>query len=479
MPLRGFMRSIRALEIITEEQVEAVHRSTLEVLERTGLRYESEKALRVFEKSGCRVDFDERRVRFPSALVEETLAGCPSSFGVRSRNPAHDVRIGGPALYFSDMPGKGILDLGSWKIRKATREETREALVVLDALENFHILCSYTPYFEVEGVSPAMAIPETVAAKMRFSTKVMWTGYQNDCEVFAIEMAKATNQEIIGISLPSAPLTYYADACESAIRFAEAGLPLNFASGCMMGGSAPATVAGSLVSFNAEVIGGIMLAQTVRPGTRVVVEDSVLPMDMRSGSPIFGSLSACLHIAAFAQVWRRYGIPTFADCGWTSSKRIDFQDGYEKALTAFAIALSGCNVANLHGGVYGELAFHPLQAILDDDLAGVVGRFVEGVTVNEDTLATDLIGEVGPIPGHFLNTDHTRRWFDREGYRPKAADLLTYQEWENGGKKDAIEIARQRMDEILKTHKPVPLPEDQDGEIERILERARAFYAGK
>ncbi len=136
-------------------------------------------------------------------------------------------------------------------------------------------------------------------------------------------------------------------------------------------------------------------------------------------------------------------------------------------------------MANLHGGVYGELAFHPLQAILDDDLAGAVGRFVEGASVNGDTLATDLINEVGPIPGHFLNTDHTRRWFDREGYRPKAADLLTYQEWENGGRRDALAIARDRMSDILKTHTPVPLPEDQDREIERILVRARAFYADR
>jgi trimethylamine--corrinoid protein Co-methyltransferase len=476
MPLKGFTRNIPPLNILTEEQIEAIHRATLDVLENTGLRFENEKALQVFQKNDCIVDFDEKRVRFPSYLVEEILRRCPSSFTMRSRNPKHSVRIGGNTLYFSDMPGKGILDLRTWAVRKATREENREALTVLDALENFHILCSYTPYFEIEGVVPAMSIPESVAAKMRYSTKVQWTGYQNDCEIYNIEMAKTTGQDIMGLGLPSAPLTYYADACESTMRYAKAGFPINFASGCIMGGTSPATIAGTLVSFDAEVIGGIILAQLVKSGTKVVVEDTILPMDMRTGSPLFGSITAALHIAAFGQVWRKYQIPTFADSGWTNSKKIDYQDGYEKSMTSLVIALSGCNVANFHGGVYGELAFHPIQAIVDDDVAGMIGRFIEGVTVSAETIATDLIEEVGPIPGHFLTTEHTRKYFDKEGFFPKAADQLPYEEWKEKGRKDALKLAEERMAEILRTHRCEPLPEDQEREIEHILNKARNFY---
>ena len=476
MPLKGFNRNIKPLEILTPEQIEAVHRATLDVLETTGIRFESEKALKIFKKNDCDVDFDDKRVRFPTSIVEEALRRCPSSFTMKSRNAAHNVRIGGNTLYFSDMPGQGILDLNTWKVRKATRQENRDALTVLDALENFHILCSYTPYFEIEGVPPAMSIPESVAAKMRCSTKVQWTGYQNDCEIYNIEMAKVTGQDIMGLSLPSAPLTYYTDACESAIRYAEAGFPINIASGCMMGGTSPATIAGTLVSFNAEVIGGIALAQIVKPGTKIVIEDTILPMDMRSGSPVFGSITACMHIAACSQMWRRYEVPTFADSGWTNSKKIDFQDGYEKAITTFVIAAAGCNVANLSGGVYGELAFHPLQAILDDDIAGMVGTFIEGFTVDDETLAANLIEETGPIPGYYLNTAHTRKFFDKELYMPRAADMLTYPEWEAQGKKDALKLAEERMDNILRSHKAVPLPEDQDREIEKILQKAREFY---
>ena len=478
MSLNGFMRNIKPLEILTEEQVEAIHRSMLDVLENTGMRIESEKALQIYHKNGCNVDFENKRVRFPSYIVEDAIRKCPSSFTMKSRNPAHNIRIGGNTIYFSDMPGLRILDLETYEIRPATRQENRDAVIVLDALPNIHILCSYTPYFEVEGVSPSMAIPESFVAKIRNSSKVCWEGYQNDCEIFIIEIAKIINQDVMGLGLPSAPLTFYSDACESIIRFANAGLPLNIASGCMMGGTSPVTVAGTLTTFNAEVLGGIVLAQMVKPGTRVVVEDTILPMDMRSGHPMFGNIETCLHIAAFAQVWRKYAIPTFADSGWTNSKRIDFQDGYERSMTALLIALSGCHVSNLYGGIYGELAFHPVQAILDDDIAGMIGKFVEGVKVDNETLATGLIEEIGPIPGYFLNTAHTRKFY-KEIFIPKSADMLTYTDWAEKGKKDSIDYAKERMADILKNHSVYPIPENQDKEVGKILKKAGDFYKSR
>ena len=246
----------------------------------------------------------------------------------------------------------------------------------------------------------------------------------------------------------------------------------------MMGASAPVTSPPPLVSFGAEALAGVVLTQLARQGTRVSVEDSVLPMGMSSGGPQFGSLSAMLHTAAFGQVWRRYGIPLFADSGWTNAKRIDFQDGWERSLTAMVIALSGCHVANHHGGVFGELAFHPLQAILDDDVAGIIGGFIEGVRVDRETVALDLIQSVGPIPGDFLVFRAHPGALQGGDVRPARGRPTLYQEWELKGGKDTLDHARARMEEILRTHEPLPLPPEQDREIERILGKARAHYAG-
>jgi len=142
-------------------------------------------------------------------------------------------------------------------------------------------------------------------------------------------------------------------------------------------------------------------------------------------------------------------------------------------------ALSGANIIGLQGAISSELTHHPVQAILDDDIAGMVGRFLEGIEVNDETLAIDLIEEVGPIPGHYLGTEHTRKWWKREQFVPKVADRLTYPEWMQKGKKSALDYAKERMEEILATHRPTPLTTSQEEDIERILEEARKYYREK
>jgi trimethylamine--corrinoid protein Co-methyltransferase len=142
-------------------------------------------------------------------------------------------------------------------------------------------------------------------------------------------------------------------------------------------------------------------------------------------------------------------------------------------------ALSGAHIIQFHGGVYVEITHHPVQSIMDDDVAGVIGRFLEGVEVSDETFALDLIDEVGPIPGFYLNTAHTRTWWKREQFVPRVADLLPYGQWQKQGKKGALEKAKEKMCDILQTHRPVPLSDEQEKEIRRILEKAKKHYAGE
>jgi trimethylamine--corrinoid protein Co-methyltransferase len=243
-----------------------------------------------------------------------------------------------------------------------------------------------------------------------------------------------------------------------------------------MGGTAPATIAGGTVTNSAELIGGIVLAQLIKPGTRVLIKEFPCPMDMRTGSPAFGSIETCLHNAVFNQIFRKYGVPRTSTACYPSAKLPDYQCGYEKSMLALTAALSGATYIEPHGSVYGELTHHPVMAIMDDDLAGMVGRFLEGVAVNNETLAINLIEEVGPIPGHFLGKEHTRKWWKLEQFIPKTADRLTYPEWMSTGKKSAIDYAKERMEEILATHKPTLLTSSQEEDIERILEEAKEYY---
>jgi len=206
-----------------------------------------------------------------------------------------------------------------------------------------------------------------------------------------------------------------------------------------------------------------------------------MPMNMQSGSPDFGAVGVSLHSVMFNQIWRSYRIPTgggFAGA-CSNSKKIDFQNGYERATAALVSSVSGGNLVQLHGGLYGDVIFHPVQAVLDDDVANWIGRFLEGVEINAETLALDLIKEVGPIPGYYLNKKHTRKWWQKEHIVPQVADREDYPEWINKGKKDAIALARERTEEILAAHKPQPLTPNQQEDIGRILKEAREYYRKK
>jgi len=384
--------------------------------------------------------------------------------------------LGGDTLYFAPAPGQMTVDLDTWEPRTATRKEYYDGVKVLDALSTLHFFTTYTPYFGFQGVPPCMGMLESLAARVRNSSKFVVAGHSNNSEMFAIRMAQALGIEVIGTCTAAPPLTFYQDAIDSAFRLAEAGMPVRVVGAPVMGGSAPATLAGSMVSNLAEVMAALVLVQLIRPGARVLVLDFAMPMNMKTGAPAFGSMEVCMHIAAFNQIFRKYGVPTYNADGYPGSKMPDYQSGYEKAFRALTTGLSGGSARPLHGGVYGELSHHPIQAILDDDIAGMVGRFLQGIAVNDETLAIDLIEEVGPIPGHFLNKAHTRKWWKLEQFIPKAADRLTYPEWMNTGKKGCLDYARDRMEHILATHKPTPLTSSQEQDIERILEEARSYY---
>jgi len=477
MALRGFLRRVPTYKIINEEQIQQIHQATLDVLWESGAKIYHDKALKVLEKAGCKVDYDEKLVKFPPTLVEESLRKCPSSFRVKSRNPEHDLILSSDHVVFFNFPGRDIVNLDTWESRTPTRQEHIDLVTVLDALSTVHFLNNY-PYFGYEGIPEVMKEFEGAAIRLTYSTKITMEIANNDLDRFTFQIAQAIGTEIFANPNTSSPLACYTDQTESCFLAAEYGLPSMIWDGATMASTAPASIAGAVVLANAEIIPYIVLLQQLKPGSRVAVADLVLPQNMRTGSPLFGDVGVSLHLAAFNQVWRWYGVPTVASSsGVSNSKNIGFQLAFEKTIPSLISALTGSSAVQLHSSVYGEISAHPVQAVLDDDVAGLIGRFLEGIEMSEDSLATDLINEVGPIPGHFLAKEHTRRWWNKEQYMTKSTDKTTYPEWEKGGRKKEIDYAKERVDEILSTHKvKPPLTDSQIEDMNKIMIEARKYY---
>ena len=475
--IKGFTRRFKPLDLINDEEVEAIHRGALYVLEKTGMRIEHDGALELFAQNGCLVDFDNRRARIPPWLVEESIRMCPSNYLLKARDRDQDLMVGGNTVYFMQGMGMRYLDLDTWETRPAVGGEHRDAMIVGDALENLHLADGIFFYMEREGIPPVMVMLENLVSGLCNSSKAQQFGYQKDCEIFAIQIAQA-----LGINLnpeldSACPLTIYEGAIEAAMRYIEADIPIQPTVVPAMGSEGPATHAGATVLSIAMVMAWTVLVQLIKPGAPMSVQLGSSPMNMQTGSPLFGTSGGAISTVLMNQILRKYQIPSCSASGFASnSKKIDYQVGYEKALGALIDALSGGHLLIFQGGSSGELAYHPVLSILDDDIAGWIGRFLEGVTVTDETLAIDLINQVGPIPGHYLGTAHTRDWWQKEQYLPKVADLEAYPVWIKSGKKDALELAKERMAEILETHKPTPLTPDQEGAIGDIMAEARKYY---
>jgi len=477
MALRGFLRRIPMYKVLNDEQIQDLHQGVLDVLWESGAKIYHEKALKVFKKAGCKVDNDENLVKFPPNLIEESLRKCPSGFRVKSRNPEHDLVISPDHVVFFNFPGRDIVDLDTWESRTPTRQEHIDLVTVFDALPTVHFLNNY-PYFGYEGIPEVMKEFEGAAIRLSYSTKITMEIANNDLDKFTFQIAQAIGTEIFANPNTSSPLACYTDQTEACFLAAEYGFPSMIWDGATMASTAPASIAGAVILATAELIPYIVLLQELRPGSRVAVADLVLPQNMRTGSPLFGDVSVSLHLAAFNQLWQWYGIPTVASSsGVSNSKNIGFQLAYEKTIPSLMSALSGSSAVQLHSSVYGEISAHPVQAVLDDDVAGLIGRLLEGIDISEDSLAVDLINEVGPIPGHFLAKKHTRKWWDKEQYMTKSADKTTYPEWEKGGRKKEIDYAKERVKEMISTHKvDPPLTDSQLEDMNKIMMEARKYY---
>lgn len=475
----GFKRNFPPLEILSKEDVEHLKLASLDILKETGMVIEHKGALDLLKKNDCIVDYDNFRVRFPESLVEECIRRCPSSFRVKARDKKDDIIFGGNTVYFVSTPGLGIVDLETWKYREPTEKEFIEAVTVLDALENLDWHCCYTPYFGYKGVSEVMKMTMSLYQRLKYSTKVNATGFANDNWLFNFRLGKAAGCELMCPGLMvSSPLTLSKFAVEACYTNIEYGGPVGVDTGPIFGATAPATIAGSFAQYNAELIGSITLVQCKKSGTRVLGWGFPHPQNMRSGSPLFGNIATTLNNVAMNQIWRDYGIPRRNTCSsYTNSKKIDYQNAIERAIPAILGAVSGANTIHLFGGMYGEITFNPLQAILDDDVAGIIGRFLEGIEINDETVALDLIDSVVPVPNHFLNSRHTYDWWQKEQYLAKTFDYLTYPEWEREGKKDCIDYAKDRMKKILETHEvSKKLTDEQEIEMQDIIKEAELFY---
>ena len=297
----GFKRKFKPLELLNEEQVEYLHAAAIEILKEVGVKFDNDWALKFLKKNDCIINLENKIVRFPEGLVEESIRKAPSTFTLKAREEKYNMVFQRDTVFFQDAPAMNIFNFKEATTRKPTKEEYADYVKVLDALPTVHGLSAY-PYFGCEGIPEVMIMPELVAIKFKYSSKFQHIPYSNDSEIFCIKMAQAIGVEIMGDITLAPPLVWQKSAILQARRFVEAGFPVCPVAASIYGATGPATIAGGVAKSNAELLSMLVFIQLLNPGHRMSVFNLDMPQNMKTGSPFFGNISATIIQAIFNQM---------------------------------------------------------------------------------------------------------------------------------------------------------------------------------
>jgi len=455
------------IKLLSDNEVTQIHEGSLEVLRDCGVKFDSERALKILDDGGCQVDYQSGLVKFPIKIVEACLKNVPDTFYTTARNPKYNMKYSGEEIYFVNHSASKMVDLETGKRRSISLNDLIQLTTVIDALEDYHGV--FWPCAGLSDKPPKVSGEWVTATLLRYTEKSIIASTFGGCAKWAILMADVVGVKIQGAAGPAPPLTYSKFQTEGLIDYAKAGHPVAICSGIVSGATGPVTLAGTLVQQNAEILAATVLTQLINPGLGIFYGTETMTMDMRTGRLASGSVETALLTAAAAQLSHFYKMSTKSHFPMTEAKTPDQQCGYERALQLLLLALAGTNYIIHGGGVDDEELLHFDQLVIDNDIYGMVGRILGGIAVNKDTLAVDLIKQVGPIPGSYMDKRHTKDWWKKENYIPRVSDRNDYNVWVNKGSKDILTVAREKVMDILKNHEPVPLPEEQDREIAKIL----------
>jgi len=466
---------------LSEDSIIKIDRTVMRVIEEVGFEVNSEAALNLFEQAGAWVNRDEQRVRLPQAKARKLIGIAPPEVRLCGQEEKHDIYLGGSRVY----TGTGgtalyIYEPATRQKRPATLEDLKRIARLVNRLDNIHLfmLPTYPNELPIEQVD----VNRFFAGLDNTTKHIMGGVYTLDgikqvlrmAEMVAGSAEKLDERPLISmIACSISPLKMDAQYGDLVIEIAQRGIPLVCPAEPLCGATSPVTLAGNLVIQTADSLMGVMLTQIVKPGTPVIFGSVATNTDLRDFKYLAGSVEMGLLNAAGAQMAQFYHLPFYATGGMTDSKVLDAQSGYESAITSLLCALAGANFIHDAAGMM-EFAMTACyeKFVIDNEILGMVMRAVAGIKVNDNTLAFDLIREVGP-GGNFVAARHTRRFMRREHYRPSLSDQNSREEWEAKGGKAIWQKAGGKARRLIaepKYHLPAEVRQQILSEITGILD---------
>ena len=481
-------RVYQNLKFLTDDEVLEIHNTSLKILEEIGCHIPHTKILQILDGvGGVKVDFNKKVVKFEKIYVEEVLKKAPKSFEVVPAYFDNRFKVGDGVLKLWMNYTQDMCDWVTHERRLCSHEDMMKGIILGNVL----------PFV---GTNNVIATPEGIPAEIvdiycwyilyKYSTKACNSFIYNIRSArYILEMAIAMagsgeelkkKKNLMYFAEPISPLRWGSHTLDIMLLYSEYEIPIFLGPIVTLGGSGPVTLAGSLALANAEILSGIIIVNALNEKQPIIYPVLTTPMNMRTAMISFGAPEMALLSAAAVQIANFYGFPSSGNVHLSDSNLPDFQYGYEKAAT-FSLALAaGMEMWGIIGySAAGHMGTNPglssLEGlVLDNECFRYMTRILNGIEVNKDTLAYDVIGSAG-IGGNFLASHHTASNFKKELWNPEIFVRQSYSEWLASGKNTAVENSIAQTNKIIKDNWPCEkvIDTSKEKELDIIFEEAK------
>ena len=480
------------LQVLSPHEIETIHNASMQILQEVGVKVEFPFARQLFAEAGAKVDEDRETVYIPENVLLDAVKKAPASFRLCGRDASvFSMTIGGEQVQFAGLgtPTR-IIDNATGEIRPTTARDMHNHIVLVDACKHIH-----NTQMDVWPNDISMTTIHTEAIydwahSSKKSFGLGCYGYLPTLDMMRMMAIAVGGKEelrktprFMAICSVLSPLQMATIQIEGLLICADYGQPVAVSPEAIAGATAPVTLAGLLVQENAAILAHIALAQIFRPGAPVLYGTVSTIANMRHGTVALGSIETGLITVASAQLARYYGLPTRSVGGTTEAKVEDVQAGMERTQTLMPAVLAGGNMITCAGTLDGSMIESDAQLLLDDELCGSMLRMKRGIEVNADSLALDLIRKNG-YWGNYLAEEHTAQNFRKEHYIPSLFVRDPFETWQEKGSRNALVLAREKVDRILASHQPQVLDEVVEEGLQDYREMVASrsmdeFYAGE
>ena len=470
---------------LSDDELLSIHETSMHILGKVGVHIEGKEILEIFKKSGAKVDFNEERVFLPLPLMDDILSNCSphltlyDTLGEKSivfgEDQSHFGTHGFPSLYRDRVTGE---------IRNGRYSELIDFLKVADVLEYPQIVAPSLQPTDVDSeiadllqAKAALTITKKPLYLQAFSGQSVHDIVKMLTAVVGGEETLRQNPHSIFCVCTHSPLTIRQDAAEVLVESAKLGAPVYITSGAMGGATSPVTLSGELAQVNAEILSHVALSKIINPDAPVVYASSCRMFDMKFGVCASSTPEYALFRASTSQLGKYYNLPTGGGGLNTDSSTIDAQYGWEKFMTTLIPAMAGQNII-LGMGIFSQMNAISIESlVVDHDIVKSVNRILDGVRVDQDRLAFEVIKNNAKT-SEFMSDSHTMKYFREETWIPngKITDRSDSNQWKMTGSKTTLDRAQSMIDECLNEYKGPRISEVTRQILDGIIEDRLKSY---